>query len=85
MTYCQNCGKKLEEQSKFCGSCGSSLSKAERIVTDVVQKKDHTRFIVVTVAIVVGVLALITILLYFEVHLFLLRLIAWLWTLWGYY
>ena len=84
MAYCQNCGAKLEGSSKFCGACGSFLKGTIANSPTKEQKKDHTRFIVVTVAIVVGALALIALLLYFKVHLLLLRLIAWVWAFWWY-
>ena len=32
--YCQNCGSKISDDSKFCTSCGASIAKINSITTD---------------------------------------------------
>lgn len=54
MEYCENCGAKLEENSKFCPKCGHDLTgKAEDG-----RFADKTRFAIVILAIIIMALAL---------------------------
>ena len=29
--YCNNCGKKLDDDAKFCPECGSKIQSAQRV------------------------------------------------------
>ena len=37
MSYCSNCGKETSEDSKFCDSCGASLSNESQVTTNINQ------------------------------------------------
>lgn len=66
--FCMNCGSKLEEGSKFCDICGANvgLGEGDRIKAKVENNRDEQKEpkkvpwgILITVAVVVGVIAIL--------------------------
>lgn len=56
--YCPNCGKKVSSSSKFCDSCGRSLSGLDSVVTN--KKQGKKPWLAILIMIVIGVYLVLT-------------------------
>ncbi len=54
--FCKNCGKKLNDDAKFCNGCGVNFQTTEDVVTvvetkPIIAKKRHTGLLITFIVI----------------------------------